>query len=308
MDHFENVNEPAEPRRIGVAAQFEDEQSNKRSLSPMALASLIAAVVGLPLMGIASVIALVLGVVALNQIADPTRNYSGKGLAIAGIVVGITGMLVAPLVIVMILLTTSNGYSAMRNASQGSTNIRMIHQGMVIYAQSNKDHFPGLNPNGSVNNIEVTNRYDILLDANYISPGQLIDFADNDPNIQSATAIKPRKGPPFYKVAPNNYSYAMLSIDQPGGRRDEWQDTSNSQAIVLSDRNTNPSDGSQPASIHDPNPGWWEGNVGWNDGHTTYEMSADIAQTQYGPSNHSTNDALFVAPTNNDALMVHDGK
>lgn len=308
MDNLDNLNEPAEPRRIGVAVAFEDEQSGKRSLSPMALASLIAAVVGLPFMGIASVIALVLGVVALNQIADPTRNYSGKGLAIAGILVGITGMLVAPLVIVMILLTTSNGYSAMRNASQGSTNIRMIHQGMVIYAQSNKDHFPGLNPNGSVNNIEVTNRYDMLLNGNYISPSQLIDFADNDPNIQSATAIKPRKGPSFYKVAPNNYSYAMLSIDQPGGRRDEWQDTSNSQAIVLSDRNTNPSDGSQPASIHDPNPGWWEGNVGWNDGHTTYEASANVRNTHYASTHFNPADALFVAPTTDDALMVHVGK
>jgi hypothetical protein len=67
-----------------------------RKTNPMAIASLVASLVGFVpfcFFGIPSIIGIVLGIVALNQIQQ-TRE-GGHGLAIAGIVVGGVSLLIS---------------------------------------------------------------------------------------------------------------------------------------------------------------------------------------------------------------------
>jgi hypothetical protein len=56
----------------------------------MAIASLVSSVAGIACCGIGAIVGLVLGIVALNQIKQ--TNQDGRGLAIAGIVIGGIGI------------------------------------------------------------------------------------------------------------------------------------------------------------------------------------------------------------------------
>lgn len=66
--------------------------SPQASTNTMAIGSLVASVVGL-LCGIGSIIGIVLGVLALNQIKKTQQG--GYGLAIAGIVVGVASLIIS---------------------------------------------------------------------------------------------------------------------------------------------------------------------------------------------------------------------
>ena len=62
----------------------------------MAIASLVLGIVSIPtcgLLGIGSIIGIVLGVMALKNVNKNPNQYGGKGLAIAGIVTSIAGLL-----------------------------------------------------------------------------------------------------------------------------------------------------------------------------------------------------------------------
>lgn len=58
----------------------------------MAIASLVASVLGL-ICGIGSIVGIVLGIIALNQIKE--RGQAGYRLAVAGIVVGATTLILS---------------------------------------------------------------------------------------------------------------------------------------------------------------------------------------------------------------------
>ncbi len=62
------------------------------STNPLAIASLVASAIGV-LCGIGSIIGIVLGIVALNQIKQ--KNQGGHGLAIAGIAVGAVSLVLS---------------------------------------------------------------------------------------------------------------------------------------------------------------------------------------------------------------------
>src|SRR5260370_36346625 len=69
------------------------------STNGMAIASLVCSVVGAFLCGIGSIVGIVLGVIALNQIKQ--TGQGGRGMALAGIIVGAVA-LVAGLIWVVI--------------------------------------------------------------------------------------------------------------------------------------------------------------------------------------------------------------
>ncbi len=83
-----------------------------------------------------------------------------------------------------------------------------------------------------------------------------------------------------------NISYVMLDLGNDNaspveGTRLEWRDNANGQSVVVSDRNTVASD-SVPESIYtEVGSTEWEGGVGWNDGHVTFEDDADLENTRY---------------------------
>jgi hypothetical protein len=70
----------------------------------MAIASLVCSVVGAFLCGIGSIVGIVLGVIALNQIKQ--TGQGGRGMALAGIIVGAVA-LVAGLIWVVIYFFAS---------------------------------------------------------------------------------------------------------------------------------------------------------------------------------------------------------
>lgn len=212
----------------------------------------------------------------------------------------------AAVIIVAILLPNLGGSRPapiMRNSMQ----LRGIHQGLVTYANSNKDWFPGINKLGEDEGITVESRFQILLEQDYITPEYVLSPSETEPKTEwegyyaSDTETQP--------VTSRNFSYAMLQIPSEGGRREEWHQTLNSQAIVLSDRNTNTT--SKPRSIYTDEPGDWRGSVLWNDNHVGFE-NEDWFETRYGgtqdePGELNPEDRLFTAEGTEDALMIHTG-
>ena len=187
---------------------------------------------------------------------------------------------------------------------QNSTQLRGIHSGLVLFAQGNNSHYPGLMSDGETIDpavgITTQGRVQKLIDDNYFT----IEYARSPSENQTGLT-----------------SYAMLKIDvNPDGmtipkstRNSEWHDTTNTEGIVLSDRAVNNGQSfTHIKSIHtQPKPGVtdWRGTVAWNDNHTTFEQK-NILPTKYGDAQHDA-DNLFThsgSPnTDNDAFMVWHG-
>ncbi|MEM9414579.1 MAG: hypothetical protein AAGA29_03755 [Planctomycetota bacterium] len=223
---------------------------------------------------------------------------------------------------------------------QNSTQLRGIHQGLVTFANSNKEKFPGLDAKGNIladsladtglsgDGDTVEARYWILLTANYFTPEYAISPRETDPLVteyDGDISLNPK--PVVWDSQTRHYSYAMLSIDgTPGqppsasGRYAEWQQSLNTQAIVISDRNTGPNATTGIHSVHSNTPGDWKGSVLWNDNHVAFEQS-HYFETRYGTgaafldtgNGDADLDHLFIQDNDpngnpgNDAFMIHDG-
>ena len=214
--------------------------------------------------------------------------------------------------------------AARRTARQmaNNTQLRGIHQGFVTFAQSNKrggndGYFPMLRSDGRVAVLEPTpadttrfrggnpgqpgNAIALMLNGNFFTPEYVINPADaagQEPEINVA-------------IAPDNFSYAFLNLgdivslttnaDLPsgvGGRsqaRQEWRDTLNTQAIVLSDLNTGADATTMRSSVWtEEDSGDWRGGIVRNDNSTGFETdSVEVSQTKYGNAQANTTDNLF---------------
>jgi prepilin-type N-terminal cleavage/methylation domain-containing protein len=204
---------------------------------------------------------------------------------------------------------------------QNSTQVRGIQTGLVLFAQGNNSYYVGLASDGTkasgtwiAGQYTALGRVQKLIEDNYFT----LEYARSPSEAQTGTT-----------------SYAFLHIDNNGGgqpitssRNDEWKDTTNTEAIVISDRvvtDGNITDGSggealsvagtglgaKTRSIHtNPSTGTdWRGSVGWNDNHVTFESTWNQT-TKYGSDNLSS-DCLFMGPAGTssttgglDAAMV----
>jgi prepilin-type N-terminal cleavage/methylation domain-containing protein len=210
----------------------------------------------------------------------------------------------------------------MTNNTQG----RGIHQAMVTFAQGNNTRFPGLlgtgaadlptvaeSPStfgyGSVASTESPTsamRVGVLLNGNFFTPDYVINPADSD--VQQASLDT--------TLTSTSQSYAWLEVSNDNAdRKQEWRDTLNSQAIILTDRNTGDDATDEASSVWTViNSGDWRGMVVWNDGHTTFETDQVIqSDTRYGagqiwtPSNDSENN-LFVDESEDSVFMSRNGQ
>jgi prepilin-type processing-associated H-X9-DG protein/predicted Zn finger-like uncharacterized protein len=102
----------------------------------MAIASLICGLLGCT--GIGGILAIIFGIVALNKTKDP--RYGGRGMAIAGLVLGCFGLIVPCMV--SILLPSLNRARETANRVHCASNMRQIGQAMLLYANENKGAFP----------------------------------------------------------------------------------------------------------------------------------------------------------------------
>lgn len=212
--------------------------------------------------------------------------------------VDLTVLLVLGVVLVAILwpALTSNSRGPRRQLPN-NTQVRGIHQSMVMYAQGNKGYFPGLDSAGADGRTDVAARFEILLHGNYFTG----EYAVSPSETFTAWTTGP--------VYPHHYSYAMSQLPPTGQRRAEWSETLNTEAAVLGDRNKGTA--ALPHSVHTeaasyPN---WRGTVAYNDNHVVFE-STHVVETAFGTGKHTvTNkaDHLFAEDTtsDDDALFIH---
>jgi hypothetical protein len=141
-------------------------------------------------------------------------------------------------------------------------------------------------------------RFEELFEDNYFTGEYMISPSETKTALTATTQT----------VTSANVSYAMLEIDSAiGNRTNEWRDTSNSEAVVLSDRAKD--NGTGIKSVH-TNPSTdtneWRGSVGFNDNHVTFEATHDQLNTQYGDDSTGKDD-LFSSSGHSNALMIFTG-
>jgi hypothetical protein len=207
---------------------------------------------------------------------------------------------------------------------QNSAQISGVHKSMVMYAQGNRDWFPGIRSNAHVWTANDSNRpyasnfngtapearFEIMLMADYFE-GMYIT-SPGEPGMtpwQQGTAIDS-----------SQYSYALLRLAQEGGptladweRHQEWKDTVNSQAVVMSDRNVagdreHHGRVGTAQSIWTNQPGDWRGSVCWNDNHVSSETSPLMENTQYGDGTALEDDNLFQGGDGDDTADPVSGR
>ena len=198
----------------------------------------------------------------------------------------------------------------MSNSSQ----LRGVHQALVTYSNSNKNWFAGLDTRGQDAGVTVEERFYIMLDGDFFTPGYIVSPYEDDPTIS--------EWPGSGVVTSRHYSFALLQIPPKGERRAEWSQTLNSQAVVVADRNT----GTSTSTYGYHNARWtskttfgcthgqrqpyvklnhWVGHVVWNDNAHGFETT-DTLSTVYGITQNAQ-DKLFSASGDDDAYLIHSG-
>ena len=221
-------------------------------------------------------------------------------------IVGLAVALLCTVILVTLVITIRDSHTRTpARRMQNSTQLRGIHQGLVTYANSNKNYFPGLNELGEDDQITVEQRFQILLEDDYFTP----EYAISPSETEMITEWESWGDETPKPITKDNYSYTMLQVPKAGGRRIEWSQTLNSQAIVLSDRNTGTL--AKPSSIHAERDEPWRGSVLWNDNHVGFEKQ-DSFETLYGAYESddvkpNPGDRLFHSTSTEDALMIHTG-
>lgn len=264
--------------------------------SGMAVTGLILGIAGLCFMPL-SIAALVLGIVALTQIANPARGLTGRGMAITATILGGLGMTLVPVMLLIGIMLPALG--AARHAARqmkGTTQVRGIAQSVMNYSNQNHGYYPGLDQFGNPIDLTVEHRFAELL---------------NNNNFSGVYAISPAEYKTVWSGGPvttDNYSYSMLDVSESNGRRLEWRDTINTQAITISDRNTGVSSANQDVmSLYTNYPGAWAGSVGRNDGSASFERNHELS-TQYGRGQTHSFDNIFEEAGGDDAVMIYSGE
>ncbi|MFN3167899.1 MAG: prepilin-type N-terminal cleavage/methylation domain-containing protein [Phycisphaeraceae bacterium] len=232
------------------------------------------------------------------------------------VVISIIALLIA------ILLPALGAARKSARKLQSNTQIRGVQQGLFIYAQSNKDLYPGLRkldfnslPNaavdaadidsytagGTVAGAHVGGRYALALDEDLFSPDYLVS------PLEVTSSIQPWDEGRSYREQDIFFSYALPRIQRGSnklsdGRAYEWQAQANSQAVVVSDRlyrlaNQTITDPDTHVSIAEPeNRGAWEGGISFNDNHVeSYQTSAIDTVLSYANVKTDGPDNLFDA-------------
>ncbi|MFA9478903.1 type II secretion system protein [Phycisphaerales bacterium AB-hyl4] len=203
---------------------------------------------------------------------------------------------------------------------QSNTQLRGIHQGMVVFAQENNGWFPGMTSRGEIiDSSEVPHasnagtipltRLLILIQGNFFTGEYANSPADNDVGPWSEELAA---NPVGITDTGDFLSYAMLSLRTSPftpafERTEEWQESFNSSAAVLSDRNTGANATTQASSLWtSKDSGDWRGGVVFNDNRVEFMTSAVIERTRYGNKVYDE-DHLFVsddATNQGDAAMT----
>jgi type II secretory pathway pseudopilin PulG len=202
-----------------------------------------------------------------------------------------------------------------RIGPRNSANLRGIHQAMLIFAENNNKHLPGLDASGNIlpahspayssiprntlTGASFSARYYTLLNGSFVQGQLLINPLD--------TFSWWSTGDPM--PTPDQFSYPLLRLSDSrqgldtvthSGRAIEWRSTYNSQAILLIDRNTgSASTANQARSVWSDFNGQrnhWLGHVLWGDNHAEFHGTPRLGEnslnTKYA-NIINTDDFLF---------------
>ncbi|MEM9110293.1 MAG: prepilin-type N-terminal cleavage/methylation domain-containing protein [Planctomycetota bacterium] len=238
------------------------------------------------------------------------------------VVISIIALLIA------ILLPALGAARTTARKLQNSTQLRGIHQGFVIFAQSNNGWFPGrdsdsglLGADGTpvptlangddfegagataksfsvrlaimLNDAQVTPDY-LISPGDIATPAQAGVTTDEDGDGNPEGEVNTGTNPNFSYAGLEQISNATISQDEQIARRAEWRETFNTSAILIADR------------IFSNGSVWTKANAGWqgtvvrNDNSTTFESDRIIENTRYGKKPTSLEDDIF-APNDLDA-------
>jgi prepilin-type N-terminal cleavage/methylation domain-containing protein len=248
---------------------------------------------------------------------SPRSRKSGFTLIELLVVISIIALLIA------ILLPALGAARRTARRMQNSTQLRGIHQGLVTFANSNKNKFAGLDSKGGIitdsdantgssgagnGGADVEARFWILLKGDFFTAEYAISPSETavTDEWEEGTAASPNAV--VFDTGTKNYSYAFLQFSNDGSdgvttntavRASEWSQSLNTQAIVITDRNVGADDGNNLQSIHtEAGDAEWTGSVLWNDNHVGFEQT-EVFATKYanGPLNVDANsngtDRLF---------------
>ncbi|MBX2850523.1 MAG: prepilin-type N-terminal cleavage/methylation domain-containing protein [Phycisphaeraceae bacterium] len=193
---------------------------------------------------------------------------------------------------------------------KNAAGLRSLHQSQVGFASDNKGFYSGLDNKGRPfttaeleqkfgtgagsfffqNGTSVLPRYAILALGDYVDYPDLVSGQDSDREAWDGTS----------GFTHRHLSYAALDIsvdDSPA--RASWRSELGSETPVMSDRSTATAVTTVGSSLW--NTDGWEGTLVWNDGHTTYEGSADVGATRLA-SQRIDEDNLIDGTTSYDGI------
>ena len=165
---------------------------------------------------------------------------------------------------------------------KNTTQVRGIHQALVIFAQSNNFFYPGMNrdgvivdqfgdpgPNGALPGV----RFQLLLEDDYFTSDYCISPSESKIAWTAGTAQT------------TNYSYSLLNLVNANiNSGQHWKADEDGDYCVVSDRpiiNGTDVTPSPIRSVHnnpEVNTTNWKGSVAYNDGHSILESSVPIAE------------------------------
>lgn len=248
---------------------------------------------------------------------DMLNRRFARGFSLTNLVT-IVVVLVAAFVAIGVILPTLGRTHCGSRQLKDSVHVRGIHQGMVLWAQSNQDAYP-LPSRIDINNDTVAaegrakdttaNIFSILIYNNYFSPELCVSPAEVNPAIrvdenyafcEPPTAVNPKKAlwdpafsADFTGGKTGNFSYGHMV---PANERLEktWKNTFDASQAVLGNRGPlivgmggsgatrdyKAAKKSNTFLIHGGRK-TWEGNIAYNDNHVGFETSVAPELTTY---------------------------
>lgn len=244
-----------------------------------------------------------------------------------------------------ILLPALGAARQVARQMQSNTQLRGIHQAMIIFAQDNTSPgsrvgwYPGQAPergtaitpelgtitfNGGVpHGGHPDTRFAMMLDRDLFSPDYLVSPLETDADIvpfdaSVTTDFDGGSGPHFsYATLDTTWTgsghlYRTHVVDGQGRRPMEWRATGNGQAIVLGDRvlgatpDYSSGDPTHHSHVTREGSGQWQGGIAWNDNHVETHDGVVVDQTKYDVASPFSDDNLFMDdPGGDDACLYH---
>lgn len=226
------------------------------------------------------------------------------------VVISIIALLIA------ILLPALSSARESARKLQSSTQVRGIHQGFVIFGESNDGYYPGLkgvfashdksltddteietiSDGGNVAGRRTTARFAIAMENDLFTSEYAISPAETNPDVQ---LWKPNQIFSAEDDAITSYAISQLSDLNAltVGRAREWRATSNSRAVVMGDRATRMGyflDAASYQSLWSKGKPNWNGSVLKNDNSVEFIFDREIEGTRYGNHQNVLPDNIFL--------------